>query len=187
MKIKILLIVLVTYARFSYGQNDIRSYLEMNCPDSIPEIFLPGIVSGKHHEHSSPTFDFSNNLIYWTTVIDSTKRHTIMQTEYKNGEFSTPTVAPFSGKFKDFTFILSEETNFLCSKRPRHDNSEEMVGIWTIHKNGSIWSEPEPFHFKNDSSSYGYRLSSYSSKKSRLYFGTMYSDNINGAYNTRYK
>ena len=166
-----------------FCQRDLKTFLELHCPDTIPEVFLKGIVSDKHHEHSSPTFDFENNIIYWTTVIDSTKRHTILQTSYNNGEFTPHTIAPFSGNYKDFNFILSDRTNFLSSKRPRHDNSEIEVGLWTINKNGNTWEEPSPFYFKKDSNSYGYRLSSFNSDKNRLYFGTKYSDIIKDEFN----
>ncbi len=74
----ILILILILMIQFHlFGQENIWSYLEKHCPDSIPEVFLPGIVSTKHHEHSSPDFDPDGKYIYWTTVHDLLKVHTI--------------------------------------------------------------------------------------------------------------
>lgn len=169
-----------------FAQNDIWSYLENNCPESIPEVFLPGIVSDKHHEHSSPTISLDGKTIYWASVIDTTNRHTILQSIYENNEFSKSSIAPFSGKYKDFKVLFVEDTCYLCSKRPVVTDSTPniVVGIWTLSKKDENWSEPVPFHFVSDSSSFGYRLSSLSKDKT-LHLeskGFCYSKIENGVY-----
>lgn len=52
----------------------IGPYLGMKPPGKIPEIFAPGIISTRYHEHSYPAFSPDGKEVYWNTVfIDNYK------------------------------------------------------------------------------------------------------------------
>jgi hypothetical protein len=59
-----LVTMILCHGRHAFAQDNLRAYLERLCPAKIPEVFLPGIVSGKHHEHSSPTFSPDGKTVY---------------------------------------------------------------------------------------------------------------------------
>jgi hypothetical protein len=108
-------------------------------------VFAPGVVSTSFAEWSpaftpdSKTIYFVQGTIYWT-IVYSTKL---------NGKWTTPRVAPFSGKWKDSDPFISPDGKkiFFISNRPlensREDKAQKSYHIWYAeHLSGNHWGTP---------------------------------------------
>lgn len=65
--------------------------------------------------------------------------------EYKNGKWQTPKVAPFSGVYRDFDPVLSPDGNKMVftSNRPVNGVLKSDYDIWMVEKNkNENWTEP---------------------------------------------
>ena len=74
-------------------------YLGQKLPGDIPEIFAPGIVSGKYLEHSGAVFTPDGNELFWTRVINegrTPRMVLIMHMQQKNGKWTQPKLASFN-------------------------------------------------------------------------------------------
>jgi hypothetical protein len=63
-------------------------------------LFAPGIISTGDYE-SHPTFTPDGHGIYFLKMAPNFSRWTIFVSRYKDGSWSQPEVAPFSGHFQD--------------------------------------------------------------------------------------
>ena len=66
----------------------------------------------------------------------------ICESHFENGKWSEPTIAPFSGKFKDFGLSISPDGNklFFVSNRPV--NGKPTVDLWMVERKNNAWGEP---------------------------------------------
>jgi Tol biopolymer transport system component len=66
----------------------------------------------------------------------------ICESHFKNGKWSEPTIAPFSGKHKDFSPSISPDGNklFFVSNRPV--NGKPALDLWMVERKDNTWSEP---------------------------------------------
>jgi WD40-like Beta Propeller Repeat len=117
-----------------------------------PQVFAPGVVSGPAND-GSPAFSPDGNTIFftrsaanWSAIVESHKIH---------GQWSHPTLAPFSGEWSDSSPAMSPDGNYLVfeSKRPKlplafpqKQEGESVPGVvsnlWRVDRIGTGWSEP---------------------------------------------
>src|SRR6266550_4420424 len=69
-------------------------------PFTRATLFAPGIISTGDYE-SHPTFTPDGREIYFLKMAPNFSRWTIFVSRYKDGSWSQPEVAPFSGQFQD--------------------------------------------------------------------------------------
>src|SRR5262245_45465852 len=84
-----------------------------------PELFLPGIVStGDDDAHV--TFAPEGGRVYFLKDAPNFAHWTIVYSDEKNGSWSEPVVAPFSGRWGDgdLSFSPAGDTAFFVSTRP---------------------------------------------------------------------
>ena len=121
-------------------------YLGQEPPGSRPELFAPGIVStGLAERDFAMTPDGTE--IYYTSVLGSGFNFSaIVTVKQTDGQWIGPTVAPFSGRFKDLAPTISPDgQRFLfVSTRPMPGSSEilENEDIWEMNRESHGWSEP---------------------------------------------
>src|SRR5512133_1066354 len=108
-------------------------------------LFAPGIISTGDYE-SHPTFTPDGLEIYFLKMAPNFSRWTIFVSRYKDGRWSQPEVAPFSGQFQDADpYITVDGKHFyFISDRPVETDGERQShhDIWVMDKTESGWSAP---------------------------------------------
>ena len=73
----------------------------------------------------------------------------LMVTRLEGDRWTEPRPLPFSGTYDDIDLFLCADNQRLvfCSSRPRAGGKEDRMNhdFWVSRRNGSGWSEPEPF------------------------------------------
>jgi len=140
-------------------------------------LFVPGIISTGDYE-SHPTFTPDGREIYFLKMAPNFSRWTIFVSRYKDGHWSQPEVAPFSGQFQDADpYITADGKHFyFISDRPVETGGERQShhDIWVMDKTESGWSEPRhlPTPVNSDTDSF-YPIAL---KNGTLYFGSQRKD-----------
>jgi Tol biopolymer transport system component len=110
-----------------------------------PQLFAEGIITSAENDELFITFTPNMKTLYFSKRVPGGV-FTIHFSEKKNGTWTTPQVAPFSGKFKDQAPFISPDGKklFFSSNRPLQGNKpKEDNDIWVVKKSKSGWSEPE--------------------------------------------
>lgn len=136
-------------------------YLGQKPPGIIPEIFAPGIISTELHDDAAPTFSPDNKEVYFRIVYKIKKKYfgTIFFMKQKNGIWSYPDIASFSGKFMDggVKYSFNKKKLYLSSKRGRKEIiSLYGMDLFEIRGVNGFWKKPE-------------RLSRLNSKNNEMY------------------
>lgn len=134
------LILLIILPQLLHSQNKSESsweYFGQNPPGIKPEVFAPGIISGKGRMHCFPIFSYHNDQIYWMTLPPK-----IFFSEYKNNKWTEPKV---SDLFKEIfclrPFISYDNQRiYFASNLPDGHGS---LDIWYIEKNDTGFSKPQ--------------------------------------------
>jgi Tol biopolymer transport system component len=136
----------------------------------VPEIFGENLISTGDDE-SHPAFTPDGKTLYFLKNTPSFDHWTIVVSQEKNGAWTAPEVAPFSGQFADADpFITSDGSQmFFISTRPVNGKTKEDTDIWMMKKTGSTWGEPEHLDAINSDASEWFPTVS---KNGNLYFGS---------------
>lgn len=116
-------------------------------PSSPPDIFSENIISTDADEFGS-AFTADGNTIYFGKKSPSTLGSSVIvicYSQFKNGQWETPQVAPFSGRYRDFNPSISPDGSklFFISDRPGDDEKKHGGDIWFVEKTKDGWSEPK--------------------------------------------
>lgn len=154
----------------------------MPLPGIEPVVFAPGIVSSDNQEHSAPAISPGGKEIYWSLwplPYAPEKPQVIKFVRYKNGTWSDPEIAPFSGKYSDGSPCFSPDGKrlYFCSRRPLEKGNEPKsdADIWFVERSGEGWKEPEHPGFTINSDRFVYSLSI--AQNGNLYFCAGYQVN----------
>ena len=113
-------------------------------PLSEPALFAEGIVSTGEYE-SHPAFTPDGRTLYFVKSTPQFTDWKIYVSEFKEGRWSAPKFAPFSGKHRDADpFITSDGKQlFFISDRPTDDNPKPDMDIWVMDRTSEqSWAEP---------------------------------------------
>jgi hypothetical protein len=120
-------------------------YLGQTAPDSLPELFAPGIVSTGMFTRDV-AIGPDGKEIFFCVAIGNYTYSTILFTREVDGTWMAPEIVPFSGGpgVMDFEPSLSADGSklFFLSNRP---DGNEPVGdqdIWVVDKGPEGWGEP---------------------------------------------
>ena len=136
-------------------------------------LFAPGIISTGDYE-SHPTFTPEGHEMYFLKMAPDFSRWTIFVSRYKDGRWSRPEVAPFSGQYQDADpYITADGKHFyFISDRPVEASGERQShhDIWVMDKTDSGWSVPRhlPVPINSDTDEF-YPIAL---KNGTLYFGS---------------
>lgn len=114
-----------------------------------PALFAEGIVSTPDDESGFALMPDGNTAFFGKTspatsggdpmwIICVTHRDA-------SGRWSTPEIAPFSGKYRDMGPAMAPDGSrlYFTSDRPRGDSDKRDLNIWYIDRDGSAWREPK--------------------------------------------
>jgi Tol biopolymer transport system component len=114
-------------------------YLGQKPPGMTPELFVPGMISTKGPEFCI-TFSGDGRECYFQ------RGREILVTRERNGSWTPPEIAPFSGKYPDGDPFLSPdgEKLFFTSERPvrKKGTPKNDTDMWYVQKEGQKWSVP---------------------------------------------
>ncbi len=120
------------------------NYLGQEAPGMIPVVFGPGFVSTGMHEHSGANFSPDGNELFF--IVCGVVPHTLIQMVRREGRWSRPEVASFSGIYTDDcpSFTPDGKRLYYQSKRPQAEGEvmEGERGTWYVERGDSGWSEP---------------------------------------------
>lgn len=119
-------------------------YLGKKIPESIPELYAPGIISTGHHEHSGPSFTPDGKEVYWSVFLNFLSPQVILYMKNTENGWTPPEVASFSGQFSDGGPFISPDGKrlFFYSIRPFNGKVKEDADLWYVERKGNTWSEP---------------------------------------------
>lgn len=120
-------------------------YLGQKPPGMLPEVFAPGIVS-KGMNEAGIAFSPDGDEVYYNITHVTHGFTAIVFMEQKNGQWTKPDVAPFSGQYNDSDAFFSPDgqTLYFTSDRPLEPGEiQGNLDIWFVERNKSGWSAPK--------------------------------------------
>jgi Tol biopolymer transport system component len=117
-------------------------------PGDSPEVFAPDLISSKEPVHGHLVFSPDQKEIFWSVSTNNYKTGKILTMRFENGNWSTPKIAPFSGKYRDLHPSISYDGNkiFFFSYRPLEVGGDSIYSIWSVERQNDFWSEPKPLN-----------------------------------------
>lgn len=118
------------------GSNSGWEYFGQHRPELIPEIFAPGIISGKGRIHCFPAFSSDNKEIYWMLIPPK-----ILYSSYVNNRWTDPIEADFAKDILCLRPIFSHNNQriYFASNLP---DGFGNLDIWYIEKTDTGFSRP---------------------------------------------
>lgn len=120
-------------------------YLGASLPDTVPELFVPGLVStGMFTRDVAISPD--GKEIYFCVAISNYTYATILFSREVNGQWTSPEIVPFSGGpgVFDFEPAFSPDGSrlYFLSTRPDGDEEPGDQDIWYVERSDEAWGEP---------------------------------------------
>jgi hypothetical protein len=139
-----------------------------------PMIFAKGIISTEDDEFGA-TFTPDGKTCYFTMKSPSTISSNVVVicvSHLKNGQWTGPEIASFSGKYKDFNPSISPDglKLFFISNRPVDGKRKFDTDIWVVDKSGEGWGEPK--NLGRPVNTDGWELACSAANNGTLYFST---------------
>jgi hypothetical protein len=126
--------------------SDKDAYFREPRPGSVPRIFAPGVISDAMSNRDMAV-DPSGKELFYTIQGASGQVSVILYSRWRDGSWTRPEVAPFSGRYNDLepAFSYDGNTLFFASNRPV-DGSAAGTGkdydIWMVKKEAGGWGRP---------------------------------------------
>lgn len=143
-----LFVVLLAVSVFGQKTEVLQGILPLNQPVSEPAIFAPNVVSTQDYE-AAAEFSPDWKSIYFVKSTPDFNYWTVVFSQYQNGRWNEPQVAPFSGRYSDADpfFTADGKRMFFISRRPVKPeispNAEGKLDIYVMNKTADGWSEPQ--------------------------------------------
>jgi WD40 repeat protein len=112
--------------------------------DAEPKVLAPDVLSTGDDESHASVFPDGHTL-YFLKNTPSFDFYTIVFSELRDGEWSRPRTAPFSGHYSDADIVFTADGRraYFVSARPVEGKPRDDMEIWTIERNaGGQWGEP---------------------------------------------
>lgn len=109
-----------------------------------PTIFAEGTISTGDYE-SHPAFTPDGKTLYFVKSSPTFDFWTIVVSHLENGRWTTPQIAPFSGRYADADpFITADGSRlYFISNRPVSAKATPDLDIWMMEKTVQGWGEPK--------------------------------------------
>jgi hypothetical protein len=109
-----------------------------------PALFAEGAISTADDE-SHAHFTADGRTVYFLKNTPSFNFWTIVVSRFRDGKWTTPRVAPFSGQYSDADpFITADGSKlFFISTRPVDGKARTDTDLWVCERTGGGWMEPE--------------------------------------------
>ena len=112
---------------------------------ATPVLFEPSKISDAFPNRDM-TISPDGNELFYTIQFTKGFYSVIMRSVKKNGEWTIPEVASFSGRYKDLEASFSPDGNtlYFSSDRPLKDSvNEKDFDIWYVTKVNGAWQDPQ--------------------------------------------
>lgn len=113
---------------------------------SAPRLLAPGVVSTGDIEFS-PALTPDGKTLYFSKGSPGMKRAMwIVVSRLENGAWTTPEIAPFSGRYNDIDPTISPDGKrlFFASNRPTEGTAPKKdFDLWVMERTATGWSEPK--------------------------------------------
>lgn len=121
----------------------------------VPVVFAPGIISGPAND-LSPAFTPDGNTVFFTRANGS--QSTIVVSRRSHGQWSKPTIASFSGEWRDLEAAMAPDGSYLVfiSNRPAAPGGKPLDGfyngqaqvaaggnVWRVDRTATGWGAPQ--------------------------------------------
>lgn len=112
-------------------------------PLTEPVLFAEGVVSTPDYDLNS-AFTPDGTTVYFTKSTTNMAFWTIVSSQFRDGAWTQPEVAPFSGQYSDADPFVSPDGKrlFFISRRPVPGFTRREPHLWYVERNGTSWSEP---------------------------------------------
>lgn len=113
-------------------------------PLARPAVFAPGVISQGDHE-SHPAFTGDGADLYFLKNMPDFSFWTIMVSHFRDGHWSEPEVASFSGQYSDADPFITVDGSrlYFISNRPISNQKKEDLDIWYMDRAENGWGEPK--------------------------------------------
>jgi WD40-like Beta Propeller Repeat len=141
-----------------------------DAPITEPKIFAEGVISTEDFDDYF-TFTPDGKTIYFTKHKVSFGGPTIVVSHFRNGGWTKPEIAPFSGRYEDGEPCISPDGDklFFASNRPIAGSTPRAdKDIWFVEKTGAGWGEPKHLDTPVNTDDFDWRPSV--TKDGTLYF-----------------
>ena len=129
-------------------------YLGQRPPGTTPKLFAPGIVSTGFSENIAHFVSDGKELYFYLRGVPHS---VIVCMKEKNGQWTKPEVAPFSGRYSG-EFCLSPDGNtvIMDTRMPLSGEGEPLDynNMWIVKRNLDGWDEPEIIESLKNSGGY---------------------------------
>jgi Tol biopolymer transport system component len=113
-------------------------------PDDTPKVLAPDVLcTGDDESHASVFPD--GRTLYFLKNTPSFDFYTIVYSELRDGKWSRPRTAPFSGRYADADIVFTADGRraYFVSARPVNGQPREDMEIWTVERDArGNWGEP---------------------------------------------
>ena len=155
--------------------------------DPRPITFAKGTISTEDDEFGI-TFTPDGKTCYFTKRTPSTLQSSTMVicvSYFRNGRWSKPGIASFSGQYKDFNPCISPDGSklFFISNRPAGEKKGRDTDIWMVKRSGNGWSEPE--NIGSPVNTAGFELGCSVTDDGTLYYSSTGASGIPHLYRSR--
>jgi hypothetical protein len=114
-------------------------------PVTEPKLFAEGIISTPFDEFGS-TFTRDGRTVFFTRSVPRSNVYVICRSDFRDGRWTEPEVAPFSGQYWDFDPVISPDGSkmFFASDRPApgEHKKDKDFDIWEVDETSSGWGRP---------------------------------------------
>ncbi|HEY4231120.1 MAG TPA: hypothetical protein VGO79_13190 [Thermoanaerobaculia bacterium] len=112
----------------------------------LPQLLAPGVISTGDVEFG-PALEPDGQTLYFSKGSPGMKRAMwILVSHLRNGAWTTPEIAPFSGRYADIDPTISPDGKrlFFASTRPLEGTGTEPkdFDLWVVEKTDRGWGEP---------------------------------------------
>jgi Tol biopolymer transport system component len=141
-------------------------------PMPEPQLFAEGIISAGDYE-SHPAFTANGDTLYFVKSGPDLSKWTICVSYFRGNRWTSPQVAPFSGKYMDADPFITKDGKdlYFISNRPLKDGEQPKdFDIWKMQRIKTGWSKPIrlPATINSDKNEYYPSLTD----NGTLYFGS---------------
>ncbi len=136
--------MLILFFIFSICYADTPKSYDVQGPLNDPRIFADGVISTGDYD-SHPAFSPDSNTLFFVKMGPDLSKWTIFVSNYQNGKWSNPEIAPFSGHYWDADPQFSRDGNtlyFISSRPLKEGDPPKDFDIWKITKVNNEWSKP---------------------------------------------
>jgi WD40-like Beta Propeller Repeat len=110
---------------------------------TVAELFAPGVISTRDYERDG-AFSPDGKTFYFTKRTMWSYFSAICVSHWRDGRWSEPEVASFSGQYADLTpFVTADGAHlYFASRRPNGDTTVTGYSIWMVDRDAGGWSAP---------------------------------------------